>query len=137
VDALRQPGVGCAPARERKAMNTPDLSRALVPLPGQEKYVRRRFWQKVRRTLGRVPFVDQAIAAYYAAIDPATPRGARLILMAALAYFVMPADFVPDIVAMIGFSDDAAVLLMAINALGPHIKATHLERARAYLDSEG
>jgi uncharacterized membrane protein YkvA (DUF1232 family) len=56
--------------------------------------------------------------------------------MAALAYFVMPADVVPDIVAMFGFSDDAAVLLMAMNALGPHIKQTHVERARAYLDSE-
>lgn len=117
-------------------MNAPDLSQALVPQPGQERYVRKRFWQKVRRTLGRVPFVDQAIAAYYAAIDPATPRGARLLLMAALAYFVLPADVVPDIVAMIGFSDDAAVLLMAMNALGPHIKKTHIERARNYLDSE-
>ena len=117
-------------------MSTPDLSQALVPLPGQERYVRRRFWQKVRRTLGRVPFVDQAIAAYYAAIDPETPRAARLVLMAALAYFVMPADVVPDIVAMFGFSDDAAVLLMAINALGPHIKTMHLEHARAYLDGE-
>ncbi|MBK8209768.1 MAG: DUF1232 domain-containing protein [Rhodospirillales bacterium] len=117
-------------------MKAPDLSQALVPMPGQERYVRSRFWQKVRRTLGRVPFVDQVIAAYYAAIDPATPRGARLILMAALAYFVMPADIVPDIVAMIGFSDDAAVLFMAMNALGPHIKPAHLERARAYLKSE-
>jgi uncharacterized membrane protein YkvA (DUF1232 family) len=37
---------------------------------------------------------------------------------------------------MIGFSDDAAVLFMAMNALGPHIKHAHLERARAYLSSE-
>lgn len=117
-------------------MTAPDLSQALVPLPGQERYVRKRFWQKVKRTLGRVPFVDQAIAAYYAAVDPSTPRAARLVLMAALAYFVMPADVVPDIVAVFGFSDDAAVLLMAMNALGPHIKKTHLERAQAYLNSE-
>jgi uncharacterized membrane protein YkvA (DUF1232 family) len=117
-------------------MSTPDYSQALVPQPGQERYVRRRFWQKVKRTLGRVPFVDQAIAAYYAAVDPSTPRAARLVVMAALAYFVMPADVVPDIVALFGFSDDAAVLLMAMNALGPHIKRTHLERARTYLDAE-
>lgn len=118
-------------------MTAPDLSQALVPLPGQERYVRRRFWQKVKRTLGRVPFVDQAIAAYYAAVDPSTPRAVRLVLMAALAYFITPVDVVPDIIAVLGFSDDAAVLFMAMNALGPHIKPAHLQRAQAYLNSEG
>ena len=113
-----------------------DLSRALVPLPGQEQYVRKRFWHKVRRTLRYVPFLDKVIAAYYAAIDPSTPRSAQLVLMAALAYFVMPFDIVPDIVALFGFSDDAAVMLLAMNTLSPHITPAHMERARAYLDAE-
>jgi len=117
-------------------MQAEHLSRALVPVPGQERYVRRRFWEKVRRTLGRVPFVDQAIAAYYAAIDPATPRRARLVLMAALAYFVMPADLVPDLLAVVGFSDDAAVLMLAVQALAPHIKPRHVQQARTFLDAE-
>ncbi|MBL8667882.1 MAG: DUF1232 domain-containing protein [Rhodospirillales bacterium] len=115
---------------------TPDLSRALVPLPGQESYVRKRFWHKVRRTLRLVPFLDKVIAAYYAAIDPATPRSAQLVLMAALAYFVMPFDIVPDIVAIFGFGDDAAVMLLAMNTLSPHITPAHMERARAYLAAE-
>jgi uncharacterized membrane protein YkvA (DUF1232 family) len=115
------------------AMNASELSRALVPAPGQERYVRRRFWQKVRKTLGRVPFIDRAIAAYYAAVDPATPRYAKAVLMAALAYFVMPADMIPDVIAALGFTDDAAVLLMAVQTLAPHIKSRHVERARAFL----
>lgn len=116
--------------------STPDLSRALVPVPGQERYVRKRFWHKVRRTLRRVPFLDQVIGAYYAAIDPETPRSAQLVLMAALAYFVMPLDVVPDIIAFLGFGDDAAVMLMAVNTLSPHIKPKHMERARAFLEAE-
>ena len=115
----------------------PDLSRALVPVPGQERYVRKRFWPKVRRTLGRVPFLGQVIAAYYAAIDPETPRSAQLVLMAALAYFIMPVDVIPDIIAVLGFGDDAAVMLLALNTLSPHIKPKHLERARAFLAAEG
>jgi uncharacterized membrane protein YkvA (DUF1232 family) len=117
-------------------MDASEVSRALTPVPGQERYVRRRFWRKVLRTLGRVPFVDQAIAAYYAAIDPATPRYAKGMLMAALAYFIMPADTIPDVLAVLGFTDDAAVLIMAVKMLSAHIKPEHVQRARAFLDEQ-
>jgi uncharacterized membrane protein YkvA (DUF1232 family) len=113
------------------------LSRALVPVPSQERIVRKGFWDKVRRTLGKVPFLDRAVAAYFAAIDPATPTHAKGILFAALAYFVIPADLVPDIIAGLGFSDDGAVMLMAIQAIAPHVREEHVERARHALDSEG
>ena len=114
-------------------MEAHDISRALVPAPGQAAYVENRFWRKVRRTLGRVPFTDRAIAAYYAAIDPATPGHVKAVLMAALAYFVMPADMIPDVLAGLGFTDDAAVLMMAVKMLAPHIKSSHVEHARAFL----
>jgi uncharacterized membrane protein YkvA (DUF1232 family) len=110
-----------------------DVSRALVPLPGQEDKVRRRFWGKLRRTLGRVPFLDQAVAAYYAAVDPATPPRARAVLFAALAYFVIPADLIPDPLPSGGFADDLAVLFAAIQMIGPHITVWHRDRARALL----
>ncbi len=118
-------------------MATIDYSRALVPLPGQERVVKRRFWEKVKKTLGKVPFLDQAIAAYYAANDPTTPRAAKAVLMAALAYFILPADFVPDLLAGIGFTDDATVLMLAIQALAPHIKDDHVEEARRFLRGAG
>lgn len=114
-----------------------DLSRALVVLPQQEETVRNRFWGKVKRTMGKVPFLDQAIAAYYAAFDPATPRHAKLVLMAALAYFILPTDLIPDILAGVGFSDDAAVLLMVVQSLAPHIKDHHVAKARAFLTAAG
>lgn len=113
-----------------------DISHALVPVAGQEGMVRRRFWEKVRRTLGRVPFLDRAVAAYFAALDPATPRHAKATLFAALAYFVMPVDLVPDFLAGLGFTDDGAVLLMAIQTLAPYVTERHIERARAALARE-
>lgn len=114
-------------------MDAINVSKALVPVAGQEDFVRRRFWAKVKRTIGRVPFLDQAVAAYYAATDPATPVRVKALLFAALAYFIVPADMIPDVLVGIGFVDDLAVLGTVIKSLRPHITDAHLARARAAL----
>ena len=88
------------------------------------------FWAKVRRLLGRVPFLEEAAAAYYCATDKATPARVKAVLMGALAYFVVPADLIPDFIASIGFTDDAAVLFLAIQTVAPHIKDRHREQGR-------
>ena len=89
------------------------------------------FWAKVRRVLGRVPFLEEAVAAYYCATDRATPARVKAVLIAALAYFVVPTDLIPDFIASIGFTDDAAVLFVAIQTVAPHIKDGHRDQARA------
>ncbi|MEL7029106.1 MAG: YkvA family protein, partial [Pseudomonadota bacterium] len=61
--------------------------------------VERGFWPKLRRLAGRIPFADDLATAYYCAVDPATPTRVRGVLLAALAYFVMPADLIPDFIA--------------------------------------
>lgn len=48
----------------------------------------------------------------------------------------MPADLVPDLMPLIGFTDDAAVLMAAITAVRANIRPEHYDRARALLDSE-
>jgi uncharacterized membrane protein YkvA (DUF1232 family) len=57
----------------------------------------------------------------------------RVTLFAALAYFVMPADLIPDIVIGLGFTDDAAVLAAALKTLAGHIRPRHREQARQAL----
>lgn len=96
--------------------------------------VERGFWTKVRRTLGRVPFVEEAVAAYFCAIDRDTPLRVKAILMGALAYFVVPTDMIPDFIAVLGFTDDAAVFYAALRVVAPHIKDRHRDRAREALD---
>lgn len=115
------------------AMQSNEVFGALVPLVGKEDVVHDKFWGKIRRTLGKIPFTDRAIAAYYAATDPATPFRVKSILFAALAYFILPADFIPDVLAGVGFVDDATVLLTVIQSLAPYISEAHLAKARAYL----
>jgi uncharacterized membrane protein YkvA (DUF1232 family) len=109
------------------------IAGALVPAPGQERMVRRRFWDKVRGTLGKIPFTEQAVAAFYCATDGQTPVHVKAVLFAALAYFVLPVDMIPDLAAAIGFTDDAAVLFAAMSTLAPYVTETHFERARTFL----
>jgi uncharacterized membrane protein YkvA (DUF1232 family) len=115
-------------------INSVHTAGVLVPVAGQERMVRRRFWGKVRSTLGKIPFTEQVVAAFYCATDAKTPPHAKAVLFAALAYFVLPIDMIPDFVAGLGFTDDAAVLFAAMSTLAPYITDTHAARARAFLD---
>jgi uncharacterized membrane protein YkvA (DUF1232 family) len=98
-----------------------------------ERIVRDGFWKKLLKLAGKVPFADDAAAAYFCAIDPATPTRVKGILLAALAYFVLPFDAIPDFVAGLGFTDDAAVLAMALSLVARHVTPEHRARARAAL----
>jgi hypothetical protein len=50
-----------------------------------ESYVSRRFRQKLRKTFGRVSFLEQAITAFYVAVGPPTPTDAKARLTASVA----------------------------------------------------
>ncbi len=117
-------------------MDTLEVSRALVPFAEREGFVKRRIWDKVRKTLGKVPFLEWAVAAFYSATDPATPRHVKVALFSALAYFIVPTDLIPDFLAVAGYTDDAAVLFSLLRTFGPHITDRHLERARRYLEKQ-
>jgi uncharacterized membrane protein YkvA (DUF1232 family) len=73
------------------------------------------------------------LAAYYCAFDRATPLRVRIALLAALAYFVLPFDFIPDVLPLVGFTDDAAVLFTAIRLVSGHMREEHRLAAREAL----
>lgn len=95
--------------------------------------VRRNFWLKIKRVATRLPFAEDLLAAYYCAFDRETPRHVQVALLGALAYFVLPFDFVPDMLPVLGFTDDAAVLATAIRMVASHITPEHREAAHAAL----
>ncbi len=111
---------------------------AFPPDPEQtrrdEEIVRSGFWNQVRKTIGKVPFTEDIVAAWYCATDRATPAHVKAILMAALAYFVVPADVIPDFIAGLGFTDDAAVLGAALAAIRNNLTPSHRANARKFLD---
>lgn len=106
-------------------------------LADSEHKVRREFWSKLKRAMGRLPFATDLVALYYCATDPATPTRAKALMFAALAYFIMPVDLIPDFVVFFGFTDDAAVLAMAIGLVRAYLAPRHYEAAERRLREMG
>ena len=95
--------------------------------------VRKRFWIKLKRVAAKLPFTEDLLAAYYCAFDKETPRHVQVALLGALAYFILPFDFIPDMMPVLGFTDDAAVLATAIRMVATNITDDHRAAARAAL----
>lgn len=101
---------------------------------GDAARVRDEFWPKMKAVAAKIPFAEDALAAYYCTMDRETPLRVRGTLLAALAYFIMPIDVLPDVLPALGFTDDAAVLMMAFQLISSHIKPEHRDAARAALN---
>ncbi len=84
--------------------------------------------------LGKVQFMEEAVALYYCAIDPKTPGRPKAIAFTALAYFIMPVDLVPDTIPIPGMLDDASVIGFAAWALKQSITEEHRHKARCFID---
>jgi uncharacterized membrane protein YkvA (DUF1232 family) len=95
--------------------------------------IRKRFWSVAKRAARQVPLMDEVVAGYYCALDSKTPLRAKGILIAALAYFILPTDTIPDLFVGIGFTDDIAVLTAALAAVRAHITPAHRKAARESL----
>lgn len=100
----------------------------------RERRVRAKFWRTAKKAARQVPYMEDVVAGYYCALDSRTPARVKGILLAALAYFVLPIDAVPDILAGIGFTDDVAVLMAALTAVRAHITPAHRLAARQALE---
>jgi uncharacterized membrane protein YkvA (DUF1232 family) len=95
----------------------------------EEALVRRGFWRKFRRVAAKLPFAEELLAAYYCAFDRNTPLHVKAALIATLAYFVLPADLVPDFLPALGYVDDAASLAATMRLVAAHIQPAHRQAA--------
>src|SRR5919112_6480143 len=57
-----------------------------------EEGVRRDFWAKLKRVARQIPFAEDIAAAYFCTTDAKTPSRVKLVLLGAIAYFVLPFD---------------------------------------------
>jgi len=96
----------------------------------EEARVKAGLWPKLKSVAARIPFAEDALAAYYCALDRQTPITVRMTLWGALAYFIMPFDAIPDYLPLIGFADDAAAIATAIRMVAANMRPEHREAAR-------
>lgn len=110
-----------------------DIEARLRRLAADEADLRRGFWKKLKAVAARLPFAEDLLAAYYCAFDRQTPLHVKAALIGAIAYFVLPCDFIPDVLPVIGYGDDAAVLAGTLKLVSSHITADHRAAARGTL----
>jgi uncharacterized membrane protein YkvA (DUF1232 family) len=109
------------------------IAEALRRMADDETGMRREFWAKIRRLAARLPFAEDLLAAYYCAFDRDTPAHVKASLLGALAYFVLPSDAIPDLLPLLGFADDAAVLAGVLRLVATAIRPEHRAAAREAL----
>jgi uncharacterized membrane protein YkvA (DUF1232 family) len=116
-----------------QAASWQDIAALTRRMVGNEQELQRDFWRKLKGAVADLPFVEDLLAAYYCAFDRQTPLHVKTVLLAAIAYFILPTDLIPDYIPVIGYIDDAAVLAGAIKIVSSHITPDHREAAQRTL----
>ena len=78
--------------------------------------------------------VRPALEALEMVLEPATPHQARVTVLAALTYLVVPIDLIPDLLPVAGFSDDLVALTALLGLCRNHITPEIKQRAQRRLD---
>lgn len=99
------------------------------------------FWSKLARyakAAGK-EVVLKALCLFYAAQSPGVPARTKAAIYSALGYFIFPLDAIPDVLPVVGYSDDLGVLAGALALCAAHVtpevKAKAEERLKALAGS--
>ncbi|MCR3921908.1 MAG: YkvA family protein, partial [Firmicutes bacterium] len=92
-----------------------------------------RFWEKIKKFCIKagLKVVYTALLLYYTLQDPRVPVKAKAIIAGALGYFILPVDVIPDLLPMVGFTDDYGVLFAALATVAMHITPESKAKAKA------
>jgi len=107
----------------------------VVRPPSAYRYSEPRFRDKLARAAkvaGR-EVVEKALWLYFAAQRPETPAWATATVYAALAYFIVPLDAIPDVAPLAGYTDDLGVLVLAVATIARYIDGTAREKTSRLL----
>lgn len=100
-----------------------------------EEYSETSFWDKTKnfaKAAGET-VIESALKLYYSSLDADTPTWAKAAIFTALGYFISPIDAIPDLIPVVGYSDDLGVLAAATATIATHIKDEHVQRAKEKL----
>lgn len=91
-----------------------------VELSDYEKnYSDEGFWKKVKSVAKKAgaEVIFTALKLYYVARSEKTPLWAKSIIYGALGYLIIPADLIADVIPVVGYVDDLAVMAMALGTV--------------------
>jgi len=93
------------------------------------------FWDKLKRysKVAGMKVVYPALLLQYLLKSDQVPVKAKLMLSAALGYFILPIDFIPDFAPLIGFADDLTVILLILKQMANYVTPEIKNQAREHL----
>lgn len=97
-----------------------DFDAKKVDLGGYEKnYSESGLWDKIKNdaTKAGKPVIKNALLLYYALQSANVSAMDKAKIVGALGYFILPIDIVADFLPLVGFTDDAAVILFVLKML--------------------
>ncbi|MDH5655702.1 MAG: YkvA family protein [Spirochaetia bacterium] len=89
------------------------------------------YWDKIKK-FGKQAgkeVIEKSLWLYYALQEPETPAWAKTVIYGALAYFILPADAIPDTIPVVGFIDDLGALAAAVSTVALYINDNVKEKA--------
>ncbi len=86
---------------------------------------------KVAKKVG-VKAVHTVLILYYATLDKRLPLKDRALVIAALGYFIVPIDLIPDALPG-GFADDTAALVFILKHIWNNLSQETLDKAKRQL----
>jgi len=89
----------------------------------KEKYVDENLWNKLEKSGRKVSFAKDILALYRYMKDPFVKWYRKAIVVAALVYFIVPIDTIPDLTPLFGYLDDLGVITALLKYLGSELIA--------------
>lgn len=78
-------------------------------------------WHKIEKVGSKISFIKDVKALYRYMKDPQVQWYRKTIVVAALLYFILPIDSIPDISPLIGYLDDLGVIMAVIKYMGSEL----------------
>lgn len=90
-----------------------------------QNYSEQSFWDKIPTLATQVgkEAVEKILLLFYAAQRPETPLWAKTVIYGALAYLILPADVIPDIIPVTGYVDDLGTVTAALSTIALYINS--------------
>ena len=91
-----------------------------------------KLWKKLKKVAKKAgrKAVYYVLLLYYVSRDPAVPKSLKFKVLGALGYFILPLDFIPDVILGLGFTDDLAALAWALFTIRKYITPEIEKKAR-------
>lgn len=96
------------------------------------------FWSKVKllpRSLGRKAIL-RVLILYCLLINKSTPGWVKAAIVGVLGYLIMPLDAIPDVIPIVGYTDDIAAVTLLFNELKDHITPEIEKKAEDLMPSQ-